>query len=144
VEQEHPIVLIDGVCHLCQGLTRFVILHDPAGIFRFASLQSDAGRRLLEDCGYLSEEKLSETREKEELQTIVLIESGRYFVRSEAVLRIAARLSFPWKMAAFLRIVPPVIREALYRVVARNRYRWFGKDDRCLVPEPEWLNRFLH
>ncbi|HWO53104.1 MAG TPA: thiol-disulfide oxidoreductase DCC family protein [Paenibacillus cookii] len=127
------IVLVDGVCHLCQGLTRFIIERDPKAKFRFASLQSGIGAELLVKGGLPAGE----------VDTVVLIEKGRYYVRSEAVLRIARQLKMPWPLLYIFVAVPTSLRDRLYRYVARNRYRWFGKEEQCLLPTPELKKRFL-
>jgi predicted DCC family thiol-disulfide oxidoreductase YuxK len=127
------VILFDGVCNLCSGFVQFVIARDRARRFRFASLQSDAGRRCLEACGVAG--RLPDS--------IVLIEDGAVFTRSAAALRIARRLGLPWSIAAAFVVVPPPVRDFVYDLVARNRYRWFGKRDVCLVPTPELRERFL-
>lgn len=127
------IVLIDGVCHLCQGLTRFIIERDPHAKFRFASLQSDIGAELLKKGGL----------PPDKVDTVVLIEDGHYYVRSAAVLRIFRQMRMPWPLLYTFVIVPRPLREKMYRYVARNRYRWFGKDEQCLLPTPELRKRFL-
>ncbi|PAD77595.1 thiol-disulfide oxidoreductase DCC family protein [Paenibacillus campinasensis] len=132
-QSPHAIVLIDGVCHLCQGLTRFIIQRDPDGYFHFASLQSDAGQELLRQGGL--PEDMSET--------MVLIEDGTYYTRSTAALRIVRRLRFPWPLLYIAVAVPRPLRNQLYRMVARNRYRWFGKSEECLIPTPDIRRRFL-
>ncbi|MNI52214.1 hypothetical protein D3C73_1069780 [compost metagenome] len=139
MEQQHEIgegqavVLIDGVCHLCQGLVRFIIPRDPKGQIKFAPLQSEAGRRLLSAAGL----------KMDRLDTVVLLEDGRCYTESSAVLRIARRLRFPWPAAYCFILVPRPLRNAVYRFVARNRYRWFGRDEQCLLPTPEIRRRFL-
>ncbi len=132
-ESIERIVLIDGVCHLCQGLTRFIIERDPRAKFRFASLQSDIGAELLKKGGL----------PPEKVETVVLIEDGHYYVRSAAVLRIFRQMRMPWPLLYIFVIVPRPLREMMYRYVARNRYRWFGKDEQCLLPTPELRKRFL-
>ncbi|AIQ11743.1 thiol-disulfide oxidoreductase DCC [Paenibacillus durus] len=131
--EEASIVLIDGVCHLCGWLTTFIIPRDPEGRFRFAPLQSDIGRKLLEKGGL----------DAHRLDTVVLIEKGRYYTESAAALRILRRLRFPWPAVYLFIAVPAPLRNKLYRYVAKNRYRWFGRDDHCLVPTPEIRGRFL-
>ncbi|MCQ4086749.1 thiol-disulfide oxidoreductase DCC family protein [Saccharibacillus sp. JS10] len=130
----HPIVLIDGVCHFCQGAVRFIVKRDPEGVFNFASLQSEPGARLSGGQGF---------EESGEPNTLVLVESGRRTVRSSAALRIARRLRFPWPLLYAFIIIPRPLRDAVYRYIARNRYRWFGKDDVCPLPPPGVRERFL-
>ncbi|MDQ0195521.1 thiol-disulfide oxidoreductase DCC family protein [Paenibacillus wynnii] len=129
------IVLIDGVCHLCQGLVRFIIPRDPKGRFMFASLQSEIAQNLIHKHGIVLE--------RGQLSTVVLLENGVYYTQSVAVLRIARRLRFPWSAAYGFIFVPPPLRNVLYRYVARNRYRWFGRDEQCLIPTPDIRRRFL-
>ncbi|MNW36350.1 hypothetical protein D3C74_133630 [compost metagenome] len=131
---QHAVVLFDGVCHMCQGAVKFIIKRDPVGRFKFASLQSGTAERLLSNNGIRAEDKLG---------TIVLIENGNKYTRSTAALRIAKGLRFPWPILYCLSIVPPVIRNAVYKWIAANRYRWFGKDDACMVPTPEIRKRFI-
>jgi predicted DCC family thiol-disulfide oxidoreductase YuxK len=125
--------LFDGVCHVCSGSVRFVLPRDRNGAFRFASLQSPVADRLLGACG----------RAPGTLDSLVLIDEGRCYERSEAALRIAARLAFPWRLAAALRIVPRSIRDGVYSWFAARRYRWFGRKETCDLPPPEWRQRFL-
>lgn len=131
--QGKSIVLIDGVCHLCQGLVRFIVPRDPRANFMFASLQSEPAKELLR-AGSLPGNQLN---------TVVLVENGCYYTESAAVLRIARRLRFPWPLAYVFILVPKPLRNALYRLVARNRYRWFGRDEQCLLPSPDLKRRFL-
>ncbi|MCI1774773.1 MAG: thiol-disulfide oxidoreductase DCC family protein [Paenibacillus lautus] len=131
--EEYAIVLIDGVCHLCQGLTQFIIKRDPAGALRFASLQSEIGQELLRQGGL----------DGDSPETMVLIEQGRYYTRSTGALRIARRLRFPWPLSYVLILIPPFLRNLVYRWVAKNRYRWFGQSSECMVPTPDIRRRFL-
>ncbi|ANS73537.1 hypothetical protein AWM70_02225 [Paenibacillus yonginensis] len=155
---EYSIVLVDGVCSLCQGLVRFVIEHDPQANFRFASLQSETGRKLLHQYGIPLAEIRGTKRDQAvtphpgpdaegentpEYKTVVLIEQGRYYLRSDAALRIAAKLKSPWNLTRFLRVIPRQVRDGLYHYIALRRYKWFGKDETCLVPSPEITRRFL-
>lgn len=134
--QHDNVVLFDGVCHLCQGAVKFIIRRDPERRFRFASLQSEAGERILQGS---RRPDISPDR----INTIVLYQNGVYYTRSSAALRIAKGLRFPWPLAFGFIIVPRFIRDAVYRIVAANRYRWFGKDETCLVPTKENKPRFL-
>jgi predicted DCC family thiol-disulfide oxidoreductase YuxK len=125
------VLLFDGVCTLCNGLVRFVIERDPAGRFQFAPLQSEAARRLLGKAA----QPLADS--------FVLVEDDRLFTGSTAALRVARGLRFPWPLAYGLAAVPRPVRDWVYEVVARNRYRWFGRRDVCMVPPPELRSRFL-
>ena len=124
-------LLFDGVCTLCNGFVRFVIDRDPAGRFQFAPLQSDAARRVLGSAPQPLPDSL------------VLVENGRLFMRSSAALRVARGLRFPWPLAYVFVAVPRPVRDWMYDAVARNRYRWFGRRDVCMVPTPELRARFL-
>jgi predicted DCC family thiol-disulfide oxidoreductase YuxK len=123
------IVLFDGVCNLCSGAVRFILARDPAGRFRFASLQSDAAQRLLKGAGVA--------------ETIVLLQGGKIYTRSAAALRIARGLRFPWPLFYAFVAVPRPLRDLVYRWVARHRYAWFGKRESCLLPTPETRGRFI-
>ena len=130
------VILFDGVCTLCNGFVQFVIRHDPEGRFRFAALQSEAARDLLTAQGLPA----PPTTEPE---SVLLLSGGRLYSHSTAVLRIAAQLGGIWRLAAVGGVLPRAWRDALYRFVARNRYRWFGRQENCLLPTPELRNRFL-
>ncbi|HEV2733553.1 MAG TPA: thiol-disulfide oxidoreductase DCC family protein [Longimicrobiaceae bacterium] len=132
-EDGGAVVLFDGVCNLCNGSVQFIVRHDPAGRFRFASLQSEAGRALLRRHGL----------DPEDLFSVILVEDGRAHSRSDAALRIAGGLSGGWRAAGGLRVVPRPLRDLVYGWVARNRYRWFGRRDACMIPTPELRGRFL-
>lgn len=129
----HPIVLFDGVCNLCNGSIQFLIKRDRQAYFRFASLQSDTGQKLQADLGM----------DPQALDSVILVEGDRWYKESDAALRIARNLPGVWKLLTAFRIVPRPLRDALYRLIARNRYRWFGKTETCWLPTPELRSRFL-
>jgi len=130
------VILFDGVCNLCSGAVRFIVDRDRDAVFRFASLQSEAGEKLLRDYGI--------EPAKGDPDTIVLIDRGRAFVRSTAALHIARRLGGVYKILFWLGVLwPRFLRDFVYDFVARHRYRWFGKKDSCMVPTPELRARFL-
>jgi predicted DCC family thiol-disulfide oxidoreductase YuxK len=129
----HPVVLFDGVCNLCNGVVRFVIERDRAARFRFAPLQSDLGRTLRQRHGL----------DPDAVDTFVLIDADGAAIRSTAVLRILRGLGAPWRWLYPLHVLPLPLRDALYGLVARNRYRWFGRRETCPVPTPEQRSRFL-
>ena len=133
METAHPIVLFDGVCNLCNGAVQLILRHDPAGRFRFASLQSPAGEELQTRLGI----------DPQALDSIVLVEGERWYRESDAALRITSGMSGAWKALGVLRVIPRPLRDPLYRWVARNRYRWFGKRETCWLPTPELRGRFL-
>lgn len=126
-------VLFDGVCNLCNGTVQFIIRNDRRGRFRFAALQSEAGCQLLQQ--YQLPEKA--------LNTVVLIAGGRAFTRSTAALEIARRLDGAWPVCYAAIALPRFFRDAVYNFIARNRYRWFGKQEACMMPSPELKQRFL-
>jgi predicted DCC family thiol-disulfide oxidoreductase YuxK len=131
---QRPIVLFDGVCNLCNGLVQFVIRRDPPPArLRFAALQSNAGQQLLREHGLSTVD----------LDTFVFIEAGVAHVRSTAALRLLKRLGLPWSLAWCAVIVPRPLRDAVYRWISRNRYRWFGVRESCMVPSAELRSRFL-
>ncbi|MEM1041016.1 MAG: thiol-disulfide oxidoreductase DCC family protein [Bacteroidota bacterium] len=132
VDDAHPVVLFDGVCNLCNAAVNFIIDRDPEAVFRFAPLQSEVGQRLTARCGVGGG-----------METMVLVEGGRCAARSTAALRIARRLGGAWPVLSLLLAVPAPLRDAAYRLVARNRYRWFGQRDACRLPTPELQSRFL-
>jgi predicted DCC family thiol-disulfide oxidoreductase YuxK len=128
-----PIVLFDGVCKFCNASVNFLIDHDSKGVLRFAAVQSPVGQSLLKKFGLPSNR----------FDTMVLVEGERCSVRSTGVLRIATYLDGWWWLAAGLLFVPAFLRDWVYRILASNRYRWFGTLDACRVPEPEIRQRFL-
>ncbi|WP_372632857.1 thiol-disulfide oxidoreductase DCC family protein [Cohnella sp.] len=132
--QAQPIVLlIDGHCNMCHGLAKFVIRRDKRAIFRFASLQSELGRRLLKEGGM----------REDTLETFVMVDNGKYFTKSTAALRIGRKLGAPWALAYPSIALPRFVRDRVYDFVARRRYRWFGHSESCLLPTPEMRSRFL-
>lgn len=131
--ERHPVVLFDGVCNLCSGTVKFIIERDRSAFFRFAPLQSDIGIKLLIASG-LSPAKLD---------SIVLCWGKKYYFRSSAVLKILRHLSLPWPLLYVGIIVPPLLRDGIYDFVGRNRYKWFGRTDSCLLPGPGIQKRFL-
>lgn len=128
-------ILFDGVCNLCNGFVQFIIRHDAAGRFRFAALQSEAGQALLAAHGAAPIPP--------DPESVLLLTGGRFYSHSGAVLRIAQELGWPWRLAAVGWVMPRVGRDALYRFVARNRYRWFGRQENCMLPTPALKARFL-
>jgi len=127
------VVLFDGVCNFCDASVNFIIKHDENKIFRFASLQSPAGQKLVKEY----------RMDKPGLDSIILIENGRAYTHSTAALKIAAGLKGIWSWAHALIYLPRGLRDLFYKLIARNRYRLFGKKDECMIPTPEVRERFL-
>ncbi len=125
-------VLFDGVCNVCNGWVQFIIKRDPKAVFRFASLQSDEAQQLLKA-----------HNEEATLDSIVLVDNGKVDTESTAILKILGKLPGAWKLLSVFRIVPMPLRDGFYRWFARNRYRWFGKQESCMLPTPEIRARFL-
>lgn len=136
MQKSSAVILFDGVCNLCNGFVQFVIRHDSRGYFRFAALQSAEGQALLRAQGI----SLPATPDPD---SVVLVEAGQVYTHSTAVLRIARGLGGAWPLLGAGRLVPRPWRDAAYRWVARNRYRWFGRQQACLLPTPALKSRFL-
>lgn len=131
--KDHPILLFDGVCNLCSGFVQFMIKRDPAGKYRFASLQSDAGQALLQQYQLPTDA----------INTVVLIENGRAYTHSDVALRVAPQLQGFWGWVKIGYLLPKAWRDRIYDWVAAHRYRWFGKKEECWLPSPDLKARFL-
>ena len=129
---DKPLILFDGVCNLCNKSVQFVIKRDPEAQFQFASLQSNAGQQ------FLKENNLPENN----FNSFVLYERGKVFTRSTAALKVASKLK-GWRWSKSLFIIPKFLRDAVYNLIANNRYKWFGKRNECMIPTPELKERFL-
>lgn len=129
----YSIILFDGECAFCDRSVKWIINHDPRGVFRFAARQSPAGQRFLAEHGL----------PPEGVESLILIEGSRLSTHSTGTLRIASKLPFPWKLAAVFLLVPRAVRDFFYRAVARRRYRIAGKMEACAVPTPEQRERIL-
>jgi len=132
------LVLYDGVCGLCNRLLQFLLRHDRRRVFSFASLQSDVGRSIVEKSG----------ANPAAVTTFYVLADYRtrashLCTKSDAALFVAGELGWPWKTARWLRVVPKWIRDGAYDLVARSRYRIFGRYDHCVIPSPEVRNRFI-
>ncbi len=128
--EKHPIILFDGVCNLCNGAVQFIIERDKKQQFRFASLQSDFGQQYQQQVGAA-------------VDSILLVKNDKIYQKSSAALRIARHLDGLWSLLFLFIIVPPFIRNSIYDWIARNRYRWFGKQDSCWLPTPDLKALFL-
>lgn len=127
------VIVFDGVCVLCNGWVRFLLRHDHAQRYRFTAMQSASGRALLAAHGL----------DPDDPNSLLLIDGDDAFVDTEAIRRILTGLGGAWHLAHLIVLVPRALRDRLYRHIARNRYRWFGRRDACLLPAPEQRARFL-
>ena len=128
-----PILLFDGHCNLCNAWVQFIVKRDASSTIRFASLQSVAGRRLLE------EHKIDANY----IDSLVLFEEERFSVSSNAALRTLSYFDGWERHLIFLSVVPRSLRDLVYRFIAKNRYKWFGRREQCMVPTAELGKRFL-
>ncbi len=131
MKSDSAIVLFDGVCNFCNSSINFIIKRDQKGYFKFAPLQSEIAQKLVGD------------KTKPMPESVILIENGRTYDRSSAALRIAKKLNVLWPLLYIFIIVPKPIRDAVYNLIGRNRYKWFGKTEACMIPTPEVRSRFL-
>ncbi|MCC8555665.1 thiol-disulfide oxidoreductase DCC family protein [Xanthomonas hortorum] len=126
-------IVFDGVCLLCNGWVKFLLRHDRRGRYRFAAMQGQAGRALLLQHGLDPDDPLS----------FLLVDASGAWTDSDAIVRVPAGLGGIWRLATVLRVVPSGVRDIGYRLIARNRYRWFGRTEHCMLPSPEQRARFL-
>jgi predicted DCC family thiol-disulfide oxidoreductase YuxK len=131
---EHPVILFDGVCNYCNSMVNFIIRHDKKKIFRFTPLQSEAGQKILSQFN-LPQKKFD---------SFMLVENNKIYQRSDAALRLYNLLPWTWKWTQLFWIVPGFIRNGVYNIIAKNRYKWFGKKNACMVPAPDVRERFLN
>lgn len=129
----HPIILFDGVCNFCNGAVNFTIKRDKQKKIRFAALQCDAGRQLVQQYGLPADD----------MRSFLFIENGKVYNRSTAALKVCRYLTGLWPLCYGLIIVPAFIRNGIYDWIAKNRYKWFGERQDCMIPTPEVRTRFL-
>lgn len=132
-EEKHAVVLFDGVCNFCNNQINFIIRHDNKDYFRFAALQSDIGKKILADHGILMPD----------LDTFILVENNKTYNRTTAALHIAKKLNGLWPVMYAFIIVPPFIRDIVYKIISKNRYKWWGEKESCMIPTPEVRAKFL-
>ncbi|MDZ4866717.1 MAG: thiol-disulfide oxidoreductase DCC family protein [Alphaproteobacteria bacterium] len=130
---DQAIVIFDGMCVMCSRFAQIILRRDRDGAFRLLAAQSELGSALYRHYGL----------DPVQYETNILIEDGRAWFKSEASIRILARLGFPWSLAVVGRVLPLSLRDRLYEIVARNRLRWFGVRSQCFVPRAEDADRFL-
>jgi predicted DCC family thiol-disulfide oxidoreductase YuxK len=130
---EHPIILFDGVCNLCNGAVQYLLKHDKKRAFLFASLQSETGKRILAEHGL----------PRNQLESIIYVSGNTSLQKSDAILSICKELGGWFKLLTIFSVIPKTIRDSAYDRIATNRYKWFGKQDHCMIPTPELKRRFL-
>ncbi|MEZ4916287.1 MAG: thiol-disulfide oxidoreductase DCC family protein [Chitinophagales bacterium] len=130
---ENNVVLFDGVCNLCNSSVQFIIKHDHKQVFKFSSLQSVFGQKILQ------QNNLNPT----DFNSFIVLINGKLYQKSTGALKVAKQLNFPINLAYIFIIVPSFIRDGVYNFVAKNRYKWFGKRDFCMIPSPNLKNRFI-
>lgn len=131
---KQPIVLFDGECTLCSNSVHFLLRHNHSGNLSFASLQSGIGSEIVK----LTGDSISQA------DTLMFLQDNKLFTYSTAALMITTHLSFPWYLLKGLIIVPSIIRDTIYRLIAKNRYEWFGRKSFCLKDDYRYRNRFLY
>ncbi|MBW4361742.1 thiol-disulfide oxidoreductase DCC family protein [Flavobacterium taihuense] len=128
------IILFDGVCNLCNSAVQFIIKHDKKDVFRFVALQSEKGQEILACIGI----------DSKKIDSIILYEPGiAYYYKSDAVLQIAKSLDGIFSIGVVFKIIPTRLRNELYNYIAKNRYKWYGKKESCMIPTPELKIKFL-
>ncbi|MBK7562390.1 MAG: thiol-disulfide oxidoreductase DCC family protein [Chitinophagaceae bacterium] len=128
-----PIILFDGVCNFCNYWVNFAIKRDRKKKLRFTPLQGETAKRLLPEY----------TINPTSLSSVILIDNGKAYTQSSAAIRICKHLNGGWKLFYGLIIIPKFVRDFFYNIIARNRYKWFGKKDQCMIPPADWKERFL-
>lgn len=129
----HAVIVFDGVCVLCSGWIRFLLKHDRRQRYRFAAMQTQAGRTLLQTHGLDADDPMS----------FLLLDENGARTDSDAIIAVLVGLGGVWRIAATLRLLPRALRDPAYRWLARNRYRWFGKKDACYLPSSDQRHRFV-
>jgi len=129
----NPVIVFDGVCLLCNRWVQFILRHDTRRQFMFAAMQSEIGKQLLVKHGLSPDDPMS----------FLLVDEQGGHISTNAIIRILTGFGGIWKIAVVLRVIPAFLRDSAYRKIARNRYRWFGKRDSCMVPTTETASRFI-
>ena len=130
--REPALIFFDGHCHLCCGSVQFILQRDRAGYFHYAPIDGSTAQAILNqhDCSAPLPD------------SIVLYEKGKFYTRSTAALRIAKKLSGGWPLLYVFMVIPAPLRNLVYNLIAKNRYRWFGRSETCWMPKPAWKERF--
>ena len=133
-KDDKKIILFDGVCNLCNSSIQFVIKHDKKNRYKFAALQSDVAKMLLNERGI----------DSSQIDSIILIDpETAYYIKSSAALEISKSFGGGWRLLSIFEWVPRPIRDWIYDLIAKNRYSWFGKQNDCMIPTPELKAKFL-
>ena len=132
-KDQNSVIIFDGVCNLCNSSVTFVIKRDKSYKFKFAPLQSETAKNLIS--------KLNLSTDK--IDSIILIENHKYYIKSTAAIRICKELGALWSLMYILILVPKPVRDYIYDIVAKKRYKWFGKKEHCMIPTKELESRFL-
>ncbi len=127
------VVLFDGVCNFCNSSVNFIIRHDKKDYFRFTPLQSEIGMKISEKYNL----------DSGNLKSVILVDKGKIYTKTTAALRIAKQLSGAWPALYIFIIVPAPIRDVVYNIIAKYRYKWWGERDACMIPTPEIRKKFL-
>ena len=133
MNSDQPVILFDGVCNFCNYWVNFAIKRDKRKELKFTTLQGETARQLL------PKYNINPTS----LSSVILIDNGKAYTQSSAAIRICKYLNGGWKLFYGLMIIPKFIRDFFYNIIARNRYKWFGKKESCMAPTPELRERFL-
>ena len=127
---QHPIIAFDGVCNLCNGFVLWLIRRDHGKVFRFVALQSDTGNEMMKKEGH-------------DLDTVILVYKGISYTHSDVALKCMSILGGLWPVLSILFIVPKMVRDGIYNFIARNRYKWFGKKEACMIPDESIKELFI-
>lgn len=132
--KDKKLILFDGVCNLCDVTVQFIIKHDKQDVFRFVALQSELGQEIVKYIGV----------DTSKTDSIILYEPGRaYYYKAEAAIRIAKELGGIYSLVGIFSVLPNWFSNKIYDYVARNRYKWYGKKEQCMIPTPEMKAKFL-
>ncbi len=131
--EERSVILFDGVCNLCNFFVQFIIKRDKKKAIHFAALQSETGQKMLADFGV----------QNQNLNTVIFIDQGNVFTHSDVALEVGKKLGNGWQFFYILKFIPKSFRDVIYNYIARNRYKWFGKKESCMIPTPDIKSRFI-
>jgi len=132
MEKQNPVILFDGVCNLCNGTVDFLLKRDSKKQFRYSALQSETGKALIQ-----------KYQIPEQTDSVILIKLNKVYFESDAVIEISNLLPFPWRLGIIFQIIPKIIRDKIYRWIAKKRYQWFGKRKTCRIPTSEEKEFFM-